>query len=300
MTAHRIGIDLGGTKIEGVLLGPDGAESARLRVPTPRGDYDGTMAAIISLVDQLRPDGMDVTVGVGTPGSANPATGLHRNSNSTCLNGRPFASDLAARLDWPLAMANDANCFALSEAVDGGGRDGRVVFGVILGTGCGGGVVVDREVVVGHNGIGGEWGHMALPRRDGAAWSPRPCYCGRSDCLEQYISGTALEAEYEAATGTTATVEDMLARIDQDETARRIFDTFHDRLAESLVTVVDILDPDVIVLGGGLSNLDSIYEQVPPLVHARAFSDHCRTPIRRAVHGDSSGVRGAAWLHAVE
>ena len=297
MPPHHIGIDLGGTKIEGVLLAPDGTESSRVRVPTPRGDYDGTIAAIVALVNELQPDGVDVTVGVGTPGSANPASGLHRNSNSTCLNGRPFEADLAAQLDYPLAMANDANCFALSEAVDGAGRDGRVVFGVILGTGCGGGVVIDREVVVGRNGIGGEWGHMALPRRDGAGWSVRPCYCGRSDCIEQYISGSALEAEYLAATGQAATVEQMQSVIDEDQVARDVFDGFHDRLAESLVTVVDVLDPDVIVIGGGLSNLDSIYEKVPPLVHARAFSDHCDTPIRRAVHGDSSGVRGAAWLH---
>ncbi|MCH2162171.1 MAG: ROK family protein [Phycisphaerales bacterium] len=297
MPSHHIGIDLGGTKIEGVVLAPDGRESNRLRVPTPRGDYDGTIAAIVDLVKALQPDGEHVTVGVGTPGSANPATGLHRNSNSTCLNGRPFEADLAAQLDWPLAMGNDANCFALSEAVDGAGRDGRVVFGVILGTGCGGGVVIDREVVVGLNGIGGEWGHMALPRRDGAAWSPRPCYCGRHDCLEQYISGSALEAEYLAATGRSTTVEQMLAGVDDDQAAAQIFEVFHDQLAESLVTVIDLLDPDVVVLGGGLSNLDSIYEKVPPLVHARAFSDHCETPIRRAVHGDSSGVRGAAWLH---
>ena len=297
MGIPRIGIDLGGTKIEGLLLDAEGRELNRLRVPTPAGDYDGTIRAIVELVDALDPREPGLTVGVGTPGSVNRRNGLHRNSNSTCLNGRPFEQDLAAALSHPLAMANDANCFALSEAVDGAGHDAAVVFGVIIGTGCGGGVVFDRRVIEGRNGIGGEWGHAALPRRDGQAWTPRPCYCGRTDCLEQYISGTALESEYLAATGNRLTVGDLVERRESDAAAAEILATFQDRLAESLVWVVDLLDPDVIVLGGGLSNIDSIYDVVPQLVHERAFSDHCDTPIRKAKHGDSSGVRGAAWLH---
>ena len=297
MGIPRIGIDLGGTKIEGLLLDAEGRELNRLRVPTPAGDYDGTIRAIVELVDALDPGEPGLTVGVGTPGSVNRRNGLHRNSNSTCLNGRPFEQDLAAALSHPLAMANDANCFALSEAVDGAGHDAAVVFGVIIGTGCGGGVVFDRRVIEGRNGIGGEWGHAALPRRDGQAWTPRPCYCGRTDCLEQYISGTALESEYLAATGNRLTVGDLVERRESDAAAAEILATFQDRLAESLVWVVDLLDPDVIVLGGGLSNIDSIYDVVPQLVHERAFSDHCDTPIRKAKHGDSSGVRGAAWLH---
>ncbi|MCH2162630.1 MAG: ROK family protein [Phycisphaerales bacterium] len=297
MGRSRIGIDLGGTKIEGLLLDAEGRELNRLRVPTPTGDYAGTIGTIVELVDALDPGESGVTVGVGTPGSVNRRTGLHRNSNSTCLNGRPFEKDLAAALSHPLAMANDANCFALSEAVDGAGHDGAVVFGVIIGTGCGGGVVVDQRVIEGRNGIGGEWGHAALPRRDGEGWTPRPCYCGRTDCLEQYISGTALESEYLAATGNRLAVAELVERRESDAAAAEILATFQDRLAESLVWVVDVLDPDVIVLGGGLSNIDSIYEVVPDLVHQRAFSDHCDTPIRKAKHGDSSGVRGAAWLH---
>ncbi len=296
MKPLRIGVDLGGTKIEAVAMDAQGEIQNRLRKPTPTGDYEGTLSQVVELVKDVADGHTNITVGVGTPGSVNPVTGLQRNSNSTCLNGRPFASDLEHALGVPFCIANDANCFALSEARDGAGTGARVVFGVILGTGCGGGVVVDGALVEGLNGIGGEWGHMALPRRDGLAWESRPCYCGRSDCLEQYLSGTSLQEEYARISGNRRVMKEIVERRADDQHAQVVLDRFHDRLAESLVSVVDLLDPDAIVLGGGLSNLDSIYEVVPGLIHERAFSDHCETPILRNVHGDSSGVLGAARL----
>lgn len=294
MEPLTIGIDLGGTKIEGVTLTKDGTVLNRTRVKTPVGDYQGTIDAIVKLVAEIAGDTSDARVGVGTPGSVNPSTGLHRNSNSTCLNGKPFETDLAAALPFPLRTANDANCFALSEARDGAGSGKKSVFGVIIGTGCGGGVVIDGKLINGANGIAGEWGHMALPRRNGEVWESRPCYCGRSDCLEQYICGTAIEAEYLAETGEKASVAQIAAANDPVSVA--VIDRFYDRFAESLVSVVNLFDPDVIVLGGGVSNLDSIYEVVPRFIHQRAFCDECSTPVLKNVHGDSSGVRGAAWL----
>jgi fructokinase len=291
----RIGIDMGGTKIEAIVLDADGTECWRKRVPTPQGDYEGTIAAIRGLVEEASASvGAVDSIGVGTPGSANPRSGLHRNANSTCLNGRPLREDLIEALGRPVATANDANCFALSEAVDGAGSDGRVVFGVILGTGCGGGVVIDKAVWAGRNLVGGEWGHIALPRRDGAAWSPRACYCGRSDCLEQYLSGTAIEAEFTACTGERMTVTEMAESSHPEAVA--CLDRFRDRLARSLASVVDVLDPDVIVLGGGVSNLPGLAEHVERHLPEHVFSDGSETPVRVALHGDSSGVRGAAWL----
>ena len=265
-------------------------------MPTPKGDYDGTVGAVVDLVRMATEHGAgpDASIGVGTPGSANPKTGLHRNANSTCLNGRPLRLDLARALDRPVAIANDANCFALSEAVDGAGTGQPVVFGVILGTGCGGGLVIDRQVVAGHNLVAGEWGHTALPRRDGAAWTPRPCYCGRDDCLEQYLSGSAIEAEYTDITGVAAAVTDLPAQRHPEATA--CLERFASRLASSLAMVVDIVDPDVIVLGGGVSNLPGLAEDVEERLPGQVFSDSCTTMVRVAVHGDSSGVRGAAWL----
>jgi fructokinase len=298
MTSGRIGVDLGGTKIEAIAL-VAGQIVARERVATPHGDYDGTIAAIHGVVEHVAGTaGLDraATVGVGTPGSVDRNTGLHRNSNSTCLNGRPFETDLAAALGRPLRTANDANCFALSEAADGGAAGHRVVFGVILGTGVGGGVVIDGRVIEGRSGLGGEWGHMGVPHRATRDEPPRDCYCGRCDCLEQYLSGPALEAEYARLAGTRRSLVDIASSVDTDAVARGVIDRFHDRLAECLVTVVDILDPDAIVLGGGVSNLDSIYTAVPPLIHQRAFGGTADTPVFKNIHGDSSGVRGAAWL----
>lgn len=297
MSVGRIGVDLGGTKIEAVAL-VEGSIQARRRVDTPRGDYDGTIARIVEVVGAVTLEaGLsgDTPVGVGTPGSVDRKTGLHRNSNSTCLNGRPFERDLAEAIARPLRTANDANCFALSEAADGAGRDGRVVFGVILGTGVGGGLVIDGVVHEGRNGLGGEWGHIALPHRADRSVPPRSCYCGHVDCLEQYLSGPAVEREYEAATGRPLRLPDIVQRTDDLE-AMAVLDRLVDRLAESLVTVVDLLDPDVIVLGGGVSNLERLYLDVPPVLHRRAFGGASDTPVRRNEHGDSSGVRGAAWL----
>ncbi len=296
MSEARIGIDMGGTKIEGIVLAADGSEVWRKRVPTPQGDYDATVAAVVGLVQEATAHGAGdaASIGVGTPGSANPVTRLHRNANSTCLNGRPLQQDLTEALGRPVTTANDANCFALSEAVDGAGADGRLVFGVIVGTGCGGGVVVDKKVIPGHNLVAGEWGHTPLPRREGTAWTPRPCYCGRNDCLEQYLSGSAIEAEFNALTGETATVTG-LTTFDHPEAAACL-ERFKDRLAQSLAMVVDILDPDVVVLGGGVSNLDGLAEETQARLPEHVFSDACTTSVRVAMHGDSSGVRGAAWL----
>lgn len=295
----RIGVDLGGTKIEAIAL-VDGEITVRERVPTPQGDYEGTIVAIRDLVASVAGGaGLDhhCPVGVGTPGSVHRGSGLHRNSNSTCLNGRPFESDLGRAIPRPVRTANDANCFALSEAVDGAAAGAPVVFGVILGTGVGGGVVIDGRVIDGRNGIAGEWGHMSMPwRGQDPALAGRDCYCGRRDCLEQYLCGPALEREYERLAGRQRPLPEIVAGRGTDEVARQLIDRFHDRLAECLVSVVDLFDPDAIVLGGGVSNLDSIYEVVPGRLHPRVFGGVCDTPVVRNLHGDSSGVRGAAWL----
>ena len=296
MRVGRVGVDLGGTKIEAIAM-VEGEIAARSRVATPHGDYDATIRRIVEVVDEVTGEaGLESStpVGVGTPGSVNRRDGMHRNSNSTCLNGRPFEADLARALGRPLRTANDADCFALSEAVDGAGSGGRVVFGVILGTGVGGGVVIDGRVHEGRNGIGGEWGHIGLPLRGDRSVAPRPCYCGNVDCLEQYLSGPAIEQEYRDVTGREASLADFAE--DTDEASISVLDRLVDRLAESLVSVVDVLDPDVIVLGGGVSNVERLYRDVPPLLHRRAFGGAADTPVLRNRHGDSSGVRGAAWL----
>jgi fructokinase len=274
----RIGIDLGGTKIEGIALDAAGCELARQRVPTPQGNYDATVEAIAALVRAIESTtGLDGTVGVGIPGALSRVTGLVKNANSTCLIGRPLLSDLQAALGRPVRLANDANCFALSEAVDGAGKGGRVVFGVILGTGVGGGIVVDHQVLEGPNAIAGEWGHNPLPLAGPDDLPLRPCYCGRAGCIETYLSGPALEAE------GGATSEAAMVR-------------YEERLARALGGVINLLDPDVVVLGGGVSNVDRLYSNVPRLWREYVFSDHVATALQRPVHGDSSGVRGAAWL----
>ncbi|MBT8486607.1 MAG: ROK family protein [Phycisphaerae bacterium] len=294
----QIGIDLGGTKIEGIALGVDGAELGRIRVPTPADDYDGTVRAIANVVAELEQAANDRgSVGIGTPGARSPATGLMKNANSTCLNGRPLREDLERTLDRPISMANDANCFALSEATDGAGADARVVFGVILGTGVGGGIVVDGRVLEGRNAIAGEWGHTPLPwPRDEERPGPA-CYCGRSGCLETFVSGPGIAAAYTAATGEACDAVEIARRAETgDPTAIATLDHAIDRLARGLATVVNVLDPDVIVLGGGLSNVVRIAEGIPRGWTQYVFSDRVDTPVRRAMHGDSSGVRGAAWL----
>ncbi len=274
----RIGIDLGGTKIEAIALDDAGRERLRRRVATPQGDYRSTVAAIASLVAGIENElGVRGSVGIGMPGALSRVTGRVKNSNSVCLNGEPLKEDLEAALGRELRLANDANCFALSEAVDGAARGARVVFGVILGTGVGGGVVVDGRVLDGPNSIAGEWGHNPLPLPSAGDLPLPSCYCGRAGCIEAYLSGPAL-----ARDGGAAEPGAMVR--------------YEERLARSLAGVINILDPDVIVLGGGLSNLEPLYASVPRLWLPHVFSDRVQTRLVRHVHGDSSGVRGAAWL----
>jgi fructokinase len=294
----RIGIDLGGTKIEGIALDHDGGELWRRRVPTPAGDYDGILATIADLVTTAeRTLGRHGTVGIATPGAISPATGLLKNSNSTVLNGRPLDDDLARTLGRPVRLENDANCFAMSEASDGAAAGARAVFGVILGTGVGGGVVIDGRVVSGRNRIAGEWGHAPLPwPRDDERPGP-PCYCGRHGCIETFLSGPGFAATFRRATGRDATPDAIVAAARSgDADARRSFEDYMDRLARGLAMVIDVLDPDVIVLGGGLSNIVELYEALPSRVARHAFTDRLDTAIVKNRHGDSSGVRGAAWL----
>ncbi|MGE0747288.1 MAG: ROK family protein [Rhodospirillales bacterium] len=294
----RIGVDLGGTKIEGIALDPDGAVLARRRIPTPQGDYAATVAAVARLAADLEAEtGHPGTVGVGIPGTVSAATGLVKNANSTWLIGRPLDRDLAAALDRPVRLANDADCFALSEATDGAGRGAAVVFGVILGTGVGGGLVVNGRPVQGPNGIAGEWGHNPLPwPRDDERPGP-PCYCGRSGCIETFVSGPGLARDHETATGVAQDAAAIAAAAARDEAEAAASLARHaDRLARGLAAVINVVDPDVIVLGGGLSRIAALYEAVPRLWGAYVFSDTVATALKPPLHGDSSGVRGAAWL----
>lgn len=302
----RIGIDLGGTKIEGAAIGDDARELARRRVTTPRGDYDATLSAIVDLVHTIEKEtGLRGTVGVGIPGAPSPATGLIKNANSTWLNGRPFGADLEARLGLPVRVANDANCFALSEATDGAAAGADVVFGVILGTGTGGGVVVSGKVLVGPNAIAGEWGHNPLPWADASEQPGPACYCGRHGCIESFLSGPGLSADFERATGTSLAAGDIVTRAEAGEIrADEALQRYEGRLARALAAIINMLDPDVIVVGGGMSKTPRLYQRVPQLWGAYVFSagasdSAVRTRLARAKHGDSSGVRGAAWLWGV-
>lgn len=293
----RIGVDVGGTKIEGIALDDAGVSLARLRVDTPRGDYAGTLAAIRDVVATIERDaGPARSVGVGIPGSPSPATGLVKNANSTWLNGRPFERDLERALARPVRLANDANCFALSEAVDGAAAGARVVFGVILGTGCGGGIVVDGQVLTGPNALAGEWGHNPLPWPGVGEWPGPSCYCGRTGCIETFLSGPALSRDHAEGGGELVTALEVAARADAGEPmALAALERYEDRLARALTGIINVLDPDLIVLGGGLSNIARLYERVPSRL--RPFGGEAvRTGVVRARHGDSSGVRGAAWL----
>jgi fructokinase len=294
----RIGIDLGGTKIEGIALDDAGACLARRRVSTPRHDYDGTLEAIVSLVRGLEQETRARgTVGLGIPGAVSPATGLVKNANSTWIIGQPLDRDLAERLERPVRLANDANCFALSEAVDGAGTGARVVFGVIVGTGTGGGIVVDRKALTGSNAIAGEWGHNPLPWPRPEEWPGPPCYCGKTGCVETFLSGPGLARDYGDATGERILAPEIAARAARGEApANAALERYEDRMARALAVVLDILDPDVVVLGGGMSRIERLYSAVPRLWQQWAFSDRVVTPLRPPVHGDSSGVRGAAWL----
>jgi len=294
----RIGIDVGGTKIAAVVLGPDGSVQWDRRVSTPRDDYAGTIAAIAGLVeDAERTAGVRCSVGLGIPGAVSPATGLIKNANSTWLNGRPFAEDLAAKLGREVRLANDANCLAVSEATDGAAAGAEVVFGVILGTGTGGGLVVRGRVMTGANAIAGEWGHNPLPWPDDDERPGPACYCGRRGCNETFLSGPGIAADYARRGGDAVRSEVILERAANGELlATEVVDTWERRLAKALAVVINVVDPDVIVVGGGLSRVDRLYERVPSYWSAWVFSDTVRTALRPAAFGDASGVRGAAWL----
>jgi fructokinase len=294
----RIGIDLGGTKIEGIALDDAGAVRGRRRVATPRDRYEGTVEAIAGVVEALEAEtGSRATVGVGMPGAISPASGLVKNANSTWLIGRPLDRDLGARLARPVRLANDANCFALSEAVDGAAAGARVVFGVIVGTGTGGGVVVERRVLTGPNAIAGEWGHNPLPWPSAAEWPGPPCYCGKTGCVETFLSGPGLARDYRETTGEGVPGPEVVARAERGEAAAdAALARYESRMARALAVVLNILDPDVVVLGGGVSQVARLYENVPRLWQEWAFSDRVDTVLRPPVHGDASGVRGAAWL----
>lgn len=298
----RIGIDLGGTKIEGVALHRDGSVASRRRVPTPQGDYDGTVRAIADLVQSLdKETGLRGTVGVGMPGIISPASGLVKNANSVCLNGRTLDRDLEAALSRPVRIENDANCFALSEASDGAAASKACVFGVILGTGTGGGLVVNGRIVRGRNAIGGEWGHNPLPAPEPSESPGEPCYCGRRGCIETWLSGPAVARDYLRAAGHPADAVDVVARAGRGEgVAVACLDRYVNRLARALGSIINVVDPDAIVLGGGLSSIDRLYVDVPRQWSSFVFSDRVDTELLRPKFGDSSGVRGAAWLWPAE
>lgn len=294
----RLGIDIGGTKIEAAALEDDGAIRLRRRLPTPAGDYDGIIATVKTLVDGIETAlGPAESIGFGIPGMVSPATGLVKNANSTCLIGRAFDRDLAAALGRPVRLANDANCFALSEAVDGAAQGARVVFGVILGTGVGGGIVVDGRVLTGPNAIAGEWGHSPLPwprddERPGAL-----CYCGKHGCTETFLCGAGLSRTYGSISDKSEDAIAIAARAEAGEAAASMaLGLYADRLARSLATVINLLDPDVIVLGGGLGQIGALYRLVPERWGDYVFSDTVVTKLVPPRWGDSSGVRGAAWL----
>jgi fructokinase len=288
----RIGVDFGGTKIEAAALDAEGRFQARVRAPSPP-DYPAALEAVRALVAEAeRQAGARAgAVGVGGPGSVSPASGLMRNANSTHLNGRAFPADVARTLERPVRYANDADCLALSEATDGAGADAGVVFGVILGTGCGGGVVTHGRLVEGRNAFAGEWGHTPLPWPTSEEHPAPPCWCGRRGCMELWVSGTG----FGRAAGRPAAEVVAAARAGEAEAAAEL-DRYVDRLGRGLAVVCDILDPDVIVLGGGLSNVAELYARLPAAIGGHVFSDCFETPVRQALHGDSSGVRGAAWL----
>jgi len=294
----RIGIDLGGTKIEGLALADDGRELDRRRVAAPRGNYDDTIRAVVDLVSAIEASVKDAgTVGVGIPGAISPATGLIKNANSTWLIGRTLAEDLSQAIGRPVRLANDANCFALSEATDGAAAGAAVVFGVIIGTGTGGGLVVNGRIVAGANAVAGEWGHNPMPAPEDDERPGPPCYCGRSGCIETFLSGPALARDYIALGGDDTSAADIARRADRgDDRARACLDRYERRFARAIASIINVVDPHVIVLGGGLSNITGLYDRVPALWGPYVFSDRVDTRLVRAKHGDASGVRGAAWL----
>ncbi len=296
----RIGVDLGGTKIEAAALDETGRIVLRERRATPRDDYRGTLRTIGDLVTHLETTlGATARVGIGIPGTISPATGLVKNANSVWLIGRPLDQDLSRLLGRPLRFANDANCFALSEATDGAAAGADSVFGVIVGTGTGGGLVINGHVVVGANAIGGEWGHNPLPWPRAGEWPGPPCYCGRTGCIETFLSGPALVRAHEAASGERVETAEIVGRAATgDAVAEASLRQYEERMARALASIINVFDPEMIVLGGGMSNLTRLYTRVPRLWGDFVFSDRVVTRLVRATHGDSSGVRGAAWLWA--
>ncbi|MFO7593144.1 MAG: fructokinase [Pseudomonadota bacterium] len=294
----RIGIDLGGTKTEAVALGNDGEMLERRRVATPRGDYAATLDTMVGLVEKLEGNiGARGTVGVGIPGAISPATGLVKNANSTWLIGRALQRDLSEALQREVRVANDANCFAVSEAADGAAAVEAIVFGVIVGTGTGGGVVVNGHTLTGANAIGGEWGHNPLPWPQAEELPGPECYCGKQGCIETWLSGPGFERDYRQHGGEALTAVEIVRRSEQgEELAEAALRRYENRMARALATVINLLDPDVIVLGGGMSNIERLYRNVPIIWRDYVFSDRVDTRLAPPMHGDSSGVRGAAWL----
>ncbi|MGH8503894.1 MAG: ROK family protein [Gammaproteobacteria bacterium] len=294
----RLGVDLGGTKVEIIALAQDGRELLRRRTNTPQGDYQGILRAIAALVREVEDElGQQGAVGICTPGAISPASGLLKNSNSVCMNGRSVKTDLEAELGRAVRIANDANCFALSEATDGAAQGAEVMFGVIAGTGVGGGVVVRGQVLCGPNAIAGEWGHNPLPwPRDDERPGPR-CYCGKHGCIETFLSGPGLRRDHLHVTGEDTTTHEIIGRAEQqDAQADATLQRYEDRMARGLAHVINLLDPDIIVLGGGMSNVGRLYANVPKLWDRYVFSDRVDTRLVPPRFGDSSGVRGAAWL----
>jgi fructokinase len=295
----RIGIDLGGTKISGIVLDSAGNQQAYERMATPVGDYHETLQAIADLVVQLEQQTeVAHSIGIGTPGALSPSTGLMRNSNSTCLNGLPLKQDIETRLGRTIQMSNDADCFALSEASDGAARGANTVFGVILGTGVGGGLVINGQLVNGANAIAGEWGHNPLPWQTSDEYPGLPCYCGKLGCIETFLSGPGMQKHYFNITGKKLTVGEIIKQSAINPDAKKSLQQYVDRLARSLAGVINIVDPEVIVLGGGLSNIDVLYEEVPLRWGKYVFSDVVTTKLVKNQFGDDSGVRGAARLNS--
>jgi len=301
----RIGIDLGGTKTEVIALADDGKQLFRHRLPTPKNDYQQTIGTIVELVRLAEEaTGERGTVGLGIPGSISPYTRVVKNANSTWLNGQPFDKDLSDALQREVRLANDANCLAVSEAIDGAAAGAGIVFAVIIGTGCGAGIAINGHSLIGGNGTAGEWGHNPLPWMDEDELRHReevPCYCGKQGCIETFISGTGFATDYQRLSGKKLKGNEIMHLAQQqDPLAELAVGRYEMRLAKSLAHIVNILDPDVIVLGGGMSNVERLYKTVPQLIKPWVFGGEFETPVRKAVHGDSSGVRGAAWLWPME
>ncbi len=295
----RIGIDLGGTKIEGIALEKTGAIPIRERVPTPRHDYKEIVQSIAGLVTSIEQKyGEQGSVGIGIPGSASAETGKIRNANTITLIGEDLQGDLESILKRPVRLANDADCFALSEASDGAGKDNYSVFGVIIGTGCGSGIVINKTLLEGANLIAGEWGHNPLPWPRETELPGAECYCGQRGCIETFLSGTGFSRGYHEAGGDSMSAAEIMQRVDQGETlAKQMFELYLDQMARSLATIINVLDPEAIVLGGGMSKVSSLYDRVPKIWDQYIFSpEPAKTQLKPPLHGDSSGVRGAAWL----